>query len=61
MQGIEILCLGGIIRVDAQGLRESCADVTLEILLDRVIKDIRNIWKKFVLGQELGEEDEFII
>lgn len=61
MQGIEILCLGGIIRVDAKGLREVYADVTLEILLDRVIKDIRNIWKKFVLGQELGEDEWYII
>lgn len=58
---IEDFCIGDICNISAQGLRESCADATLEILLDRVVKDIRNIWKKFVLGQELGEEDGFII
>lgn len=58
---IEDFCIGDICNISGQGLRESCGDVTLSILLDRVVKDIRNIWKKFVTGQELGDEDEFII
>ena len=58
---VEHLCLGDVINISSSGLREGSGDVTLDILLDRVIKDLRNIWKHFVLKQELSEEDEYII
>jgi len=59
---VDLLCLGDFMKVSCNGMREdSKKDITLEILLDRVIKDLRNIWTKFVLKQELSDEDSILI